>query len=221
MNSTIVPSRRRFDRLVPFYLTGRIAPDDRAWVEQYLIAHPGAGAELDWHRDLMTEVVAKAEARAMQAPESVGWARVQAELRATRPAPSTTWAERLHGWFGWLAARPLAPIAAVVILVQGGAIGTLMSRSPDEPPQATRSVASAAARDVLQVSFKQAATEHALRALLYGAGARIVDGPDQLGDYVVEPRRGPLAALQTQLEGSELVQRVTLLKAWKADPRED
>jgi hypothetical protein len=84
-----------------------------------------------------------------------------------------------------------------------------------------RSTSAVAPRDVLQVRFKQTATEHELRAMLYGAGARIVDGPDQLGDYVVEPKRGPLADLQAELQRQPLVQSVAPLKAWKAEPRED
>lgn len=218
--------RKHFEELVPFYLTGRIAQADRVWVQRYLESHPEAQAELDWHSDLMTQVVNQAEARAMQAPEMVGWARVEAELRATRQSasvkPSTmSVADRINAWFGWLSARPLAPVAAALIVVQGAVIGTLLQREPIDGPEPTRSTSTVAARDVLQVRFKQAATEPELRALLYGAGARIVDGPDQLGDYVVEPRRGSLAVLQGELARSELVQSLAVLKSWKAEPREE
>jgi anti-sigma factor RsiW len=214
-------SRKHFDELLPFYVTGRISQTDREWAEQYLATHPEAWAELDWHRDLMREVVGKAEARAMQAPEMVGWAGIESQLRAARQAKPVTFGARLSAWLGALAARPLAPVAALVILVQGAVIGTLMHREPADDMQPTRSASAAVARDVLQVRFKQATAERDLRALLYGAGARIVDGPDQLGDYVLEPRRGALAVLQAELERSELVQSVTLLKAWKAEPREE
>lgn len=214
-------TRKHFDELLPFYVTGHISQTDREWAEQYLANHPEAWAELDWHRDLMREVVGKAEARAMQAPEMVGWARVESQLRAARQAAPVRIGERLTAWFSALAARPLAPVAALVIMVQGAVIGTLMQREPADGVEPTRSASAAVARDVLQVRFKQTTAERDLRALLYGAGARIVDGPDQLGDYVLEPRRGALAALQAELERSELVQSVTLLKAWKAEPREE
>ncbi len=213
--------RKHFDELVPFYVTGRISQADREWVDQYLAAHPEARAELDWHRDLMKEVVGKAEARAMQVPEMVGWARVEAQLRAVRKARPLSWSERFNGWLAGFSARQLVPLAALVIVVQGAFIGTLLQQAPADDAEPTRSASAVVARDVLQVRFKQATAERELRALLYGAGARIVDGPDQLGDYVIEPRRGALAALQAELERSELVQSVTLLKAWKPEPREE
>jgi hypothetical protein len=190
-------------------------------VQQYLATHPEAWAELDWHRDLMTQVVAKAEARAQQAPEMVGWAQVQAQLQAARQAARPSLAERFSGWLGSFSVQRLAPVAAVVILAQGAVIGSLMQRVPVDENEPTRSVSTVAARDVLQVRFKQNTTERDLRALLYGAGARVVDGPDQLGDYVIEPRRGALDALRAELERSDLVQRVTPLKAWKPEPREE
>ncbi len=221
MNHSTDNPRKHFDELVPFYVTGSISPTDRAWAEQYLAANPEAWAELDWHRDLMKEVVGQAGARALQAPEMVGWARVEAQLRAQRKAKPVPWADRISAWFGSVVAQPLVPVAALVIVVQGALIGTLVQRAPADDMEPSRSASAVLARDVLQVRFKQATTERDLRALLYGVGARIVDGPDQLGDYVLEPRRGALAALQDELARSELVQSVTLVKAWKAEPREE
>ena len=221
MNPSTDHPRRHFDELVPFYLTGRIADADRTWVEQYLARHPEAHAELDWHRDLMAEVVGRAEARAMSAPEMIGWSRIEAELRAARKPVKPTMAERVSGWLGALTTKPMAAFATALIVAQAAVIGTMLTK-PFEPgtEQLTRGNA-AAARDVLQVRFKQAATEHDLRMLLYAAGARIVDGPDQLGDYLVEPRRGELPKLATALGQSDLVQSVTPLKAWKQEPREE
>lgn len=213
--------RKHFDELVPFYVTGRISQADREWTDHYLAAHPEARAELDWHRDLMSEVVAQAEARTMQAPERVGWARVEARLRAARQAKPLTWRERLGAWLGGFSVRQLAPVAAAVIVAQGALIGALWHQAPSDEAPLTRSASTVVVRDVLQVRFTQATTERELRALLYGAGARIVDGPDQLGDYVIEPRRGALADLQAELQRSDLVQSVTLLKGWKAEPREE
>ncbi|MEO7402795.1 MAG: hypothetical protein ABIU95_03905 [Burkholderiales bacterium] len=224
MNPPTEHPRRHFDELVPFYLTGRIADEDRAWVEQHLARHPQAKAELDWHRDLMAEVVGKAEARAMSAPEMIGWSRVEAEvraeLRASRTPVKPTISERVSVWLGALTTKPMAAFATALIVAQAAVIGTMLTKPDPIGTELTRGNP-AAARDVLQVRFKQAATEHDLRMLLYAAGARIVDGPDQLGDYVVEPRRGALPKLAGELGRSELVQSVTTLKAWKQEPREE
>ena len=213
--------RRRFDELVPFYLTGRLSAEQIAWVEQYVANHPEARGELEWHRELMHKVVSQAEARALQAPETVGWAGVQAGLRKLRRAAPPTFSERLVAWWGSLGVRPLAPVAALVIVVQAGVIGALMQRPMALEDEPTRSAVRVPARDVLQVRFKQNTAERELRGLLYASGARIVDGPDQLGDYLIEPRSGSLAALESELQRSDWVQRVSVLKAWKPQPREE
>ena len=221
MTPTTDQPRRHFDELVPFYLTGRLSAERIAWVERYLADHPQARGELEWHRDLMHKVVAQAEARALQAPEMVGWAGVQAGLRSLRRPATPSLAERLGAWLGSLIARPLAPVAALVIVVQAGVIGALMQGGAVVDVEPTRSVASVPARDVLQVRFRQSTAERELRGLLYATGARIVDGPDQLGDYLIEPRGGSLATLQAELERSESVQSVRVLKAWKPEPRQE
>ena len=102
-----------------------------------------------------------------------------------------------------------------------GVIGALMQGGAVVDVEPTRSVASVPARDVLQVRFRQSTAERELRGLLYATGARIVDGPDQLGDYLIEPRGGSLATLQAELERSESVQSVRVLKAWKPEPRQE
>jgi anti-sigma factor RsiW len=221
MTPTTDHPRRHFDELVPFYLTGQLSVEQSAWAEQYIASHPEARAELEWHRDLMREVVSQAEARAEQAPPMVGWAGVQVGLRGLRRAATPSLWDRFGAWLGPLTARPLAPIAALVIVVQAGVIGALMQRPAVVEDEPTRSAASVPARDVLQVRFKQSTAERELRGLLYSVGARIVDGPDQLGDYLIEPRSSSLATLQSELERSESVQSVRVLKAWKPEPRQE
>jgi hypothetical protein len=72
----------------------------------------------------------------------------------------------------------------------------------------------------LEVRFRQSATEQELRALLSQAGARIVDGPDQLGDYVVVPRSATLDELREALKQSDLVTSLRPLD-WKPAAKEE
>lgn len=247
MSDTPASIRRRFDELVPWYVTGEIAPDDRAWMERYLAEHPDAGAALNWHEGLGAAV----DAHYSRLPESVGWAglaqRLDAERAAKRAqAPDTHAAavrtaesartaaartttgpgspgliERLSGWLGELFVRPAYALAAALIVGQTAAIGYLMSRDALERPEhSTVRGASATIVPALEVRFRQSATEQELRALLSQAGARIVDGPDQLGDYVLVPRAATLDELRDTLKQSDLVTSLRPFE-WKPTTKDD
>lgn len=242
MSDSPASIRHRFDELVPWYVTGEIAPDDRAWMERYLAEHPDAGAALNWHEGLGAAV----DAHYAKLPASVGWAGLAQRLEADREAKRTaspsrsapaetaatpdraaqhrgpqrtttpTLADRLSNWFGELFTRPAYALAAALIVGQTAVIGYLMSRDVIEPPEhSTVRGAPASIVPALEVRFRQSATEQELRALLSQAGARIVDGPDQLGDYVVVPRSASLDELRDALKQSDLV---TSLRSFEWKP---
>lgn len=230
------PDRRRFDSLAPWYPTGQLSPEDRRFVDAYAANDPDARAALAWHKDLAGVVAARAERRAAQVPEMVGWRGLEARLaadRATRAAIASSSIESsrtptkpglreralaaLEAILGSLTARPLQAIAATLIVAQAITIGVLMQPSRDDTEYAATRGAdrtTALPTTVLQVRFKTGTTEAELRELLYRAEARILDGPDQLGDYVIAPRRGPLDALAKTLAADPHVQNVGTLKDW-------
>lgn len=236
MSDSPASVRRRFDELVPWYVTGEIAADDRAWMERYLAENPDAELALGWHEGLGAAV----DAHYSQLPESVGWAGLAQRLEAERatarahgsntsaaragaaargvsPQASPGMAERLSNWFAELFARPAYALAAALIVGQSAVIGYMMSRDALEGPEhsTVRGGAPATIVPALEVRFRQSATEQELRTLLSQAGARIVDGPDQLGDYVVVPRAATLDELRDALKQSDLV---TSLRAFEWKP---
>ncbi|MFM9883122.1 MAG: hypothetical protein ACKVQT_08855 [Burkholderiales bacterium] len=199
------PARRRFDELVPWYVTGELTRPDRDWVDRYLADHPEAHDELAWHRSLAGAV--DEELRAL--PEGAGWQGLAARLKQEAAAkPRATLLDRLTGWLAGLIAHPGYALAAALIAAQAVVIGTLLQQRADPPEFGQMRGGAQDSEVLLQVRFQQQATERDLRMLLNESGARIVDGPDQLGDYLIASRSGLLDELRVALAQSTLVVRV-------------
>lgn len=230
MSAPSTAELRRFERLVPWYTTGKLSAEDRAFVHDYLARHPRAQVALNWHRDLGALVAARAERHALQVPEMVGWAGLESRLRAERTSTSIqvavrrAFGARLAAAFrslrAGLAQRPMHALAAALIVGQAVMIGALVNQSRVDTTFSDIRGAEKPSRAVLQVRFKPVAAETDLRDLLYRSGARIIDGPDQLGDYVVAPRRGSIDTLAAALGESPLVQHVNRLKHWAPEEEE-
>jgi anti-sigma-K factor RskA len=196
--------KRRFDELVPFYVSGALGAAERAWVEAYLAREPGARAELAWHQALAGAI----EERVASVPEDVGLAGLQARLaaerRGARPGRLLAALER---WLPRAALYPAFAGAAAIVLVQALAIALLLGREAPEFAE-TRAVGESQPRVYLQVNFKPEATEREIRLALIRAGGRIVHGPGQLGDYYVAVPGERLDAARRDLEASGVVETV-------------
>ena len=201
------PARRRFDELVPWYVTDALTLADRDWVDRYLAEHPEGHDELAWHRSLAGAV--DEELRSL--PEDAGWQGLAARLKQEAAAKSGArrpLLDRLTGWLASLVAHPGYALAAALIAAQAVVIGTLLQQRSDAPEFGEIRGGAQKIEVLLQVRFQQQATERDLRMLLNESGARIVDGPDQLGDYLIAPRSGLLDELRMALAQSTLVVRV-------------
>jgi hypothetical protein len=196
--------KRRFDELVPFYVSGALDAAERAWVEAYLAREPGARAELAWHQALAGAI----EERVASVPEDVGLAGLQARLaaerRGARPGRVLAALERL---LPRPAVYPAFAGAAAIVLAQAVAIALLVGRDAPEFAE-TRAMGEAQPRVYLQVNFKPEATEREIRLALIRAGGRIVHGPGQLGDYYVAVPGERLDAARRELEASGAVETV-------------
>jgi hypothetical protein len=212
VNTLDAATKRRFDELVLWYVTGKIGDADRAWVEKVAAAHPEAQAELEWHRRLHEDI----HSRYAAIPEDVGLTRLMARVREdAKPAPArASWSSRLGEFFASLTARPAYALGVAVIVAQAGIIGALLSKTAVEPQFAdTRAIAPQPVADaqVLRVTFKAQATERDMRLLLVQVSGRVVDGPGQLGDYIVAVPAKRLEVAKQEMEQSGLVEAVTVL----------
>jgi hypothetical protein len=204
-------TKRRFDDLIPWYITGQLQEVDRIWVEKMAAEYTALGAELEWHRKLHRDLQSKyAGVR-----EDVGLDRLMARVREERrPAPSSGFAERVRDFFASLSARPAYALGAAVIAVQAGIIGVLVTKGTGAPEYTeTRAIAPQPGFEapVLQVTFKAEATQRSMNLLLVRVGGRVVDGPTQIGEYLVEVPRTRIELAKKEMENSGLVDAVTVL----------
>jgi len=191
-------------RLLPWYLTGRLETAEHDIVETHLAQCPECRAELETERQWQL----LHPGHGAQVDVEEGWARMRARLAgepsaAPAPAPliTTRPGPRRRGWLppAWRTAPrvPARAWAAPALLSLGlvAAIGyTLRPAAPAGQYIALSAPEVAGATAV--VRFRPDATEAQIRHGLKDSGARLVDGPTVSDAYVVRlPREHYAAAL--------------------------
>lgn len=155
------------------YAAGTLDEPARLRVEALLEADPELRARLKWYEAVCDGVVgAQPPLQALPSADQIV-ARVRG---AARP--------RSAGFLAWLAGpalKPAAAFAAVVVVIQAAVIGTLLGERRET--QAVRSAVPQGEAVVFVIAFDPDTTESQIRTLLLKAGATIIDGPRQLGDY--------------------------------------
>jgi anti-sigma factor RsiW len=169
--------------LLPWYVTGRLTPEERARVEIHLSGCEACQAELGIERQL--------HARIADLPLDVerGWASMSRLLErerglgraAHRPAFANV-RRRFSArplWLGWAVA------AQVGVLTLLGAF--VVTHEPTSQPARYHVLGAApetAAADAMAI-FKPDVPEHRLRELLQASHAQLVGGPTEAGAYVL------------------------------------
>ncbi|GAA0296504.1 hypothetical protein GCM10009087_02840 [Sphingomonas oligophenolica] len=193
MGNVVHLRRDRHDealKLLPWYMTGRLDPADKARVGAHLAMCPACRAELAAERRLRDGVARLA------IDMELDWAAFR-RARAVRPH------SRLAGAVGAALRRRMSRPAALGWLVAAQA-ALLLVAMPVAPPAgrpAPYRALGAAAQPVagnIVVMFRPETSEHDLRRVLTLSGARLVDGPTAAHAYVVRvPEAGRGTALAT------------------------
>jgi len=157
------------------YAAGTLDPAARQRVEAMLDADPRLRDELKWYEAVCDGVIESLPPlKALPKAEDV--------LKRTREQKQKRDIPSARGWWAWL-----MPTAAALIVVQSIAIGYLLGDRQEA--QLYRSMAQTGGKEgkpvVFVIAFNPDTPESKVRALLLKAGATIVDGPKQLGDYRV------------------------------------
>jgi hypothetical protein len=182
-------SHWELQRLLPWYVTDRLDPAERARVEAHVAACEDCQEELRFERALAENV------KAMPLDTDVGWRRMERRLKAERPRQRQGVGVGAAAWGGWA-------VAACALV----AVGVMaMPRAP-QGQNAGQYHALGAPQSVspgnLVVIFRPETAERDIRAELNAVGARIVDGPTAADAYVLMvplgQRAGVLAKLRTQ-----------------------
>jgi hypothetical protein len=214
---------RDFERLLPWYANGTLEPAEQARVHRHL---DDCAACRDEVAELMATMQLGAPPASADdaAAADAGWHRMRARLDGERHAPTrpATWRRARSGWrtsAPWLRAALVAQAAALVVL--GVAFARLQLATA--PRQATYRTLSGnvahTSRDAVLVIFDARATDADVRALLARADARIVDGPNAAGAWLVATPPGEAARVRDALRASPHVAMAELLSLPAADRR--
>lgn len=198
-------------RLLPWYLTGRLDTTEHDMVETHLAQCPECRSELETERQWQL----LQPGHGAQVDVEDGWARMRARLGgevppalpepASAPAHATVRATHRRAWLppAWrggprLPARAWAAPALLSVGLAAAIVVTLRPQpvvlTPAGEYHALAAPAEAGATAV--VRFKPDATEAQIRHSLKDSGARLVDGPTVSDAYVVRlPREHYAAAL--------------------------
>lgn len=194
-------------RLLPWYLTGRLETAEHDIVETHLAQCPECRAELETERQWQL----LHPGHGAQVDVEEGWARMRARLAGdapvTAPAPLITpmpvdmATPRRRGWLPPSLRAPVRRAsrawAAPALLSAGLAAAIVLTLRPAAPVKeyvGMSAPAEAAATAV--VRFRPEATEAQIRHSLKDSGARLVDGPTVSDAYVLRlPREHYAAAL--------------------------
>lgn len=208
-------------RLLPWLVNGRLDADEQAWVEQHVAGCSECRREYDAQRALQTAwlqsddaatdgVDAKGmDANGMWSAADAGWHRLRPRLQPPQVVQESIqlplhrqWPQRPR-WMGWALAAQ-----ALMITVLGAALWRLPSVTPS---YRTLGTAPAAAAGNLVIVFDPHLDEGRLRGLLRASEARIVDGPNAAGAYVLAVPAPRLAMVRDTLRAAPGVTLVATL----------
>lgn len=176
------------EELLPWCATGRLDPQHNQEVERAIRADPELAARLTFMEQEAAEAVAVNEA--LGAPRAASFDRLMAQVDALEAGvvQHTSIAYHVSRLMEWLFAprgmRLAAACAVIVILLQAGVIGLMLSGSGDAPAHQTATGADRQATgSQLLVTFEDTATVRQINKLLAKFQAKIVDGPRADGIY--------------------------------------
>jgi hypothetical protein len=197
MNEETTAKREEIEKLLPFYITGRLDHADAEEVRDYLERHPDVARELDLvhaERDSATAANAIYENRPVRSFDRVAAMIGKPAAQPARPA------DRGPDWIDWikrLFAMPSSPAfgllgaaAAIVIILQAATIGALVvAHYTGIYTGASGGNGAVDAGTTVFVRFAEDATTAAIADTLSGLGIRVVDGPR--GGRLFTVRLGP------------------------------
>lgn len=181
------------ERLLPWYVTGQLDPEDRLQVEAHLAECEECRAELLLERRLGTEVAR------LPVETGLDWEAFSRRLDPASPLPEGKVFPMIRralarpGRTGWFLSAQAAFIAALAVLI-------VPVLRPAPAPYHALGAAPAPANGNVIVIFRPDTSEQALRETLNANGARLVDGPTAADAYVLhlpaERREAALARLR-------------------------
>ena len=209
--------RERLLGSLPWFLNGSLSGEEAAWTRRAIHESPWAAEVAERERSLVRSIAAPEPAsrdlgldalmeRVRLGPPSTA-ATESAAGRAAGPTRAQTRPRNAIAAFLSFLAQPRFATAMVVVLVlQAGVIGWLI----DDGARQDSRMRSTPVTEIrtLRVTIAAGTTEAQLRAALLTAGARVVGGPNQLGEYWLASQIRSLDEVRVSLQASGIVTSV-------------
>lgn len=176
-------------RLLPWLVNGRLDEAERGWMESHVVGCAECRQEIDALRELQSGCrSADAADDACDAGDADrGWQRLQARLQPLATIGGRPMQRRglRPRWQRWAIAAQAAVIAILAVVLW---------QQPRPATYRTLGATSATTSGNLVIVFDPRTDESRMRRLLLASQARIVDGPNDAGAYVlaVPPARLPM-----------------------------
>ncbi len=182
------PSERETEALLAWYVNGTLDACEHARVERHLAQCLRCRREAERLRELQSAVTQEVSVPALE--RALAGAHAQLDEFEQRWRPAALIQRLAKSW----CAAPLAvrgALAVQLVLIVTLAIALTFDREPLAPYRTLSTPGAAkSGGTTLSVVFDGATQEAELRALISGAGARIVGGPTAAGVYTVEVAPG-------------------------------
>jgi hypothetical protein len=204
-------ARRLFLERLPWYINGTLRSDEADWMRSACQASSWAARMKDREEHLQAAAVAAQPSARGDLGRSRLMSLVAQSPAGERKVPSRKQGSVAAQWLQGLAdllGRPQFAFAAAALVIGQAAILAWMVAAPSDVDQ-MRSVGVTQA-PTLRVTFVQDATEAGIRQALIAAGARLVGGPNQFGEYWVASSMNSLEEVRKSLQGSGVVGTITI-----------
>lgn len=197
----------RLSELLPWYINRSLDPTIHREIEQALSSSPELRGELHWLESLKKNM---GESIALPAND-IGLDRLHMLIKADRDGKVRALPSRRWAW-----QRPVLAIAATILLAQAAVIGVLMKERVNPgtiTPLSASPVAAPPANGeaLLQVVFRETATEAQIRAALNAVHGELVAGPGAVGVYTVRVSAADANNAVTRLRAEASVDSATRL----------
>ena len=210
--------------LLPWFVTGRLDPDQRALVEAHLVSCPACRGDLEHERAL--HGLLRPDDRVDESGATAGFQKLitrigetERALPAETPVPRETASVRRRAP-RWVAGAVLAQALALTLV--GVALWRYAGQASDAPYRtlSSDSASNASATAQLRVVFAPGTTTQELAGILDRIDARIVDGPSPAGAYALALSSGATdrAAVGATLGTLRADPRVILAEPIRAEP---
>ena len=183
-------------RLLPWLANGTLEPGERAWLQQHLEACAQCRRDLEEQQALLAMLADRVEDTG---DADAGWQRMRRRIAGTQRGPAP-WREvlrkrwnRAPNWLAWTVAAQAALVAALAVVMWW----------PRAQPATYHTLGHAmASTGDLLIVFDPKLSEAQLRRMLVASDARIVDGPNDAGAYVLAVPAGRAEGVRDALRAA-------------------